>query len=288
MQVFFRGFKSKTISSQLKDGFTLNDFLLAAQQAMDFATLEETRGVRYAVVNKVLDIKHESVFATQKHLITKDCVIVVMVRLLGGSSLSETLDTIAKQELFIEMEKVPTSVKTSQKLFKTPVYIATLQALEDEKQLLQNIDCQRCVDCQAMMVNESMTSQQVCPLCDREFCFFCSRVWNPLKMQNVYNSCGNECVYETMLTFSLTPFCSRPDMMIPTHRTCPQCFNLGAYDGKCKYHTCQVCKFTFCFLCLKTKGKCEDQSAYDNRCVQTPVMQDYTMFPRLLNPGLQS
>ncbi|KAF9079791.1 hypothetical protein BGX23_003217, partial [Mortierella sp. AD031] len=21
----------------------------------------------------------------------------------------------------------------------------------------------------------------------------------------------------------------------------PQCFNFGAYDGKCKYHTCTVC-----------------------------------------------
>ncbi|CAO3572908.1 unnamed protein product [Mortierella alpina] len=333
MQVFFRGFKSRAISIQLKDGFTLNDFLLAAQQAVDFTTLEETRRVRYAVSNKVLDIEHESVFATQKHLITEDCVIVVMVRLLGGSTLSETLDTIAKQELFMEMEKVPTSAKTCticleedipclqvcctwmckqdfahwfveknfkvsctvcsraiqpKKLFKTPAYIATLQALEDEKQLLQNIDCQRCVDCQAMMVNESMTSQQECPLCHRIFCFFCNREWNPLRMQNAYNSCGKECVYETMLAFSLTPFCSRPDMMIPTHRTCPRCFSLGAYDGKCKYHTCLVCKFTFCFLCLKKKRKCEDQSAYDNRCVKTPVMQDYNMFPRLLTPSLQS
>ncbi|KAF9949667.1 hypothetical protein BGZ70_001671 [Mortierella alpina] len=327
MQIFFRGFKNNTISAQLRDGFTLNDFLLTTQQALGFASLQEARSFRYALCNKALDVERESAFETQKYRITQDCVIVIMVRLLGGYILSETLDSIAKQELFIEMEKVPTSIKTCticlddeahclrvccthmckqdfaqwfiakdfkvscticwspiqpKNLFKTPEYIATLQALEDEKQLLQNIDCQRCGECQAMMVNESMTSQQVCPFCRRVFCFFCNRPWKALKMQDRKHSCGKECVYETMLSFHLTTFHYRDDMKIPSQRTCPKCLNLGAYDDKCKYHTCTVCKFSFCFLCLKEKQTCERHSAYDKRCVQTPVLQDYSMFPRLL------
>ncbi|KAF9569550.1 hypothetical protein EC968_002557 [Mortierella alpina] len=298
---------------------------------MDFSTLEETRSFRYAVSNKALDIEHESVFETQKHLITEDCVIVVMVRLYGGSTLSETLDAIAKQELSAELEKVRARAKTCticlgdkmpcvrvccswmckqdfahwfvernfnvsctvcwepiqpKNLFRTREYVATLQALQDEKQLLENIDCQRCVDCQAMLVNESMTAQQECLRCHRVFCFFCNRAWDASKMRDGYNSCGSECVYETMLVFSLTPFYCRPDLMIPTRRTCPKCFSLGAYDDKCKYHTCTNCRLNFCFLCLKEKHLCEDRSAYDNRCVQTPLVQDYGMFPRLLTPSL--
>ncbi|KAF9937849.1 hypothetical protein BGZ67_000791 [Mortierella alpina] len=112
MQVFFLGFKGKSKSIAMKDRLTLNDFLMTAQQVLDFATLEEARSFRYAVSNKVLDIEHESVFETQKHRITNDCVIVVMVRLFGGNTLSETLDTIAKQELYVELEKVPLSAKS--------------------------------------------------------------------------------------------------------------------------------------------------------------------------------
>ncbi|KAG9322373.1 hypothetical protein KVV02_003313 [Mortierella alpina] len=112
MQVFFPGFKGKSKSIDMKDRLTLNDFLVAAQEALDFATLEEASSFRYADSNKVLDIEHESVFETQKHRITNNCVIVVMVRLFGGNTLSETLDTIAKQELYVELEKVPLSAKS--------------------------------------------------------------------------------------------------------------------------------------------------------------------------------
>ncbi|KAF9079163.1 hypothetical protein BGX23_004874, partial [Mortierella sp. AD031] len=123
-------------------------------------------------------------------------------------------------------------------IFKTPEYIATLQALEDEKQLLRNMDCQRCLDCSALMHNETMTSRQMCIMCHRVFCFFCNREWKAATMVDRQNTCGKECVYETMLTFELISFHYDKTMKIPNRRTWPQCFNFGAYDGKCKYHTC--------------------------------------------------
>ncbi|CAO3572907.1 unnamed protein product [Mortierella alpina] len=298
MQILFKGFQTNTISAQLREGLTLNDFLLTAQQALGFRTLEEAGSFHYILCNKSLDVKRESAFDLDKRRISQGCVIIVMVRLLGGYTLSEILDSIAKQELFMEMEKdfaqwfIEKDFKIActvcwkpiqpETIFKTPAYIATLQALEDEKQLLQNIDCQRCNDCQVLMVNESMFSQQVCVVCRRAFCFFCNRPWNALKMQNPVNTCGKECVYETMLSFRLKTFHYLPDMKIPSQRTCPQCLNLGAYDEKCKYHSCTVCKFSFCLICLKEKQHCERHSAYNELCVQTPVLQDYSMSPRLL------
>lgn len=331
MQVFFRGFDSKTRSTDLQPGLTLKDFLLTVQLVTGVQTIEETRSFYYSVSGKPLSVKSEDHFEKHRHLITQDCVIIIMIRLLGGTTLSEALDTIAKQELYVELEKVPTSLRNcticleedtsclricctwmckedfarwfveknfkvsctlcwkpiqAKNLFKTREYIATLQALEDEKQLLQNIDCQRCVGCEALLLNETMSARQECTRCHRIFCFFCSRVWDPVKMRDRTYSCGTECVYQTMLTFSLTTFYHRPEMKIPSQRTCPKCFKLGAYDDKCKYHTCTVCKFTFCFLCLKEKIKCESRSPYDVLCVQTPVRQEYTMFPRLLDPSL--
>ncbi|KAF9122331.1 hypothetical protein BGW39_009808 [Mortierella sp. 14UC] len=129
----------------------------------------------------------------------------------------------------------PVSLKD---IFKTPEYIATLRALEDEKQLLRNIDCQRCLDCGALLHNETMTSCQTCVECHRVFCFFCNRKWNAATMVDRKNTCGKGCVYETMLTFELIPFHYDKTMKIPSRRTCPKCFNFGAYDNKCKYHTC--------------------------------------------------
>ncbi|KAG0033703.1 hypothetical protein BGZ82_006013 [Podila clonocystis] len=170
-------------------------------------------------------------------------------------------------------------------IFKTPEYIATLRALDDEKQLLRNMDCQRCLDCSALMHNETMYSCQTCVKCHREFCFFCNRNWNAATMLDQQNTCGKECIYETMLTFRLIPFHYNATMKIPSERTCPRCFNFGAYDGKCKYHTCEVCKLTFCFLCLEEERECRRKytSSYDRVCVRTPISQDYSMFPRLIS-----
>ncbi|OAQ28609.1 hypothetical protein K457DRAFT_33005 [Linnemannia elongata AG-77] len=169
-------------------------------------------------------------------------------------------------------------------IFKTPEYIATLQALEDEKQLLRNMDCQRCCSCNALMHNETMFARQTCVQCCRVFCFFCNRNWNTATMLDRRNSCGKECVYETMISFRLIPFHYNAHIKIPSERTCPRCFNFGAYDGKCKYHTCTSCQLTFCFLCLEEESECKRKykSSYDKVCVQTPATQDYNMFPRLM------
>ncbi|CAO3568848.1 unnamed protein product [Mortierella alpina] len=170
-------------------------------------------------------------------------------------------------------------------IFKTPEYIATVRALEDEKQLLENMDCQRCLACCALMHNETMFSRQKCAKCRRDFCFFCNRKWNVATMIDQQYTCGKECVYLTKITFQLVPFHHKKDMKIPSQRTCPRCFNFGSYDGKCKYHTCTVCKFTFCFLCLKEQEVCKKvyNSRYDHVCVRTPVSQRYSMFPRLMS-----
>lgn len=170
-------------------------------------------------------------------------------------------------------------------IFKTPEYIATLHALQDEKLLLRNLDCQRCLDCNALMHNETLTSRQTCVSCRRQFCFFCNRKWNVATMVDTKNTCGKECVYETMLSFELIPFHYDQTMMIPNRRTCPKCFNFGDYDRKCKYHSCIECKYTFCFLCLEEESECKRKykSSYSHRCIQEPVLQTYSMFPLLMS-----
>ncbi|KAK3821672.1 MAG: hypothetical protein J3Q66DRAFT_333982 [Benniella sp.] len=144
------------------------------------------------------------------------------------------------------------------------------------------MDCQRCMDCGILMFNETMFSQQTCK-CGRVFCFFCSHSWVPASMKNAKNTCSKTCVYETKITFELVPFHHRRDMMIPSQRTCPKCFALNVYDEKTKYHTCPMCKFTYCFLCLEEQSECERKYAsnYDHACVATLAVQTYDMFPRL-------
>ncbi|KAF9359491.1 hypothetical protein BGX34_008333 [Mortierella sp. NVP85] len=167
-------------------------------------------------------------------------------------------------------------------MFKSRDYVVTLRALDDEKRLLKNMDCQRCLDCGILVSNETMFSQQTCE-CGRVFCFFCSRSWNAATMKNAKNTCGKTCVYETKISFELVASHHRNGMKIPSQRTCPRCFNLSLYGGINKYHTCTSCKFTFCFLCLEEKTECQKKyySNYDHACVPSPVVQTYDMFPRL-------
>ncbi|KAG0053256.1 hypothetical protein BGZ83_001426 [Gryganskiella cystojenkinii] len=353
MHFFFRTLDGSTVPSQLKDNFTLNDFLQAVSKALGSLDRDTTLSFRYTVGSKALNVNNTEEFDRQKAHISKDCMIFVLGRLMGGGNilsktledirklqylcdgsnvggnvLSETFEDIAKQQLRDELDKVTTQstncsicldtnrdclraccawicredferwflekqVKVScivcskaivlRLIFKTPEYIATLQAVEDEREILRNMDCQRCLECNALMHNESMNSCQTCVKCGRKFCFFCNRKWNAANMIDRQNSCGKECVYETMITFRLIPFHYNHDIMIPSERTCPQCFNFGAYDGKCKYHTCTVCKTTFCFLCLEVESECnrKHESRYDHACVRTAVRQNYSMFPRL-------
>jgi len=170
-------------------------------------------------------------------------------------------------------------------IFKSREYVATLKALNDEKRLLKNLDCQRCLDCGILMSNETMLSQQTCE-CGREFCFFCNRSWNNATMNNAQNSCGKTCVYEILVSFELEDFHYKRDMKLPSQRTCPRCFILGLYDDCInKYQTCISCKFTFCFLCLEGQSECvrKYKSTYDHNCVSSPVPQNYDMFPRLVS-----
>ncbi|KAG0364022.1 hypothetical protein BC939DRAFT_445937 [Gamsiella multidivaricata] len=330
MQVFFRTSNERLVSRQLLDTLTLDDFIKTAGDVLGSTSRHEILSWRYAVGGKPLDVKHASEFDRHRQYITKDCIIFVMGRLLGGSTFPDTLQIIVEQQLEDELDKVAThstdcsicfdtdtdclrvccawmcredfkswllgkQFKVScilcskaimlKDIFKTPEYIATVEALEDEKQLLRNMDCQRCLDCNALMHNETMWSCQTCAKCLRVFCFFCNRNWNAMTMRNSQNTCGKECVYETMLSFQLVPFHYKKDMEIPSRRTCPRCFNFGSYDGKCKYHACTVCKFTFCFLCLEEEEECKrtHKSSYDHACVRAPIPQTYRMFPQLVS-----
>ncbi|KAF9344220.1 hypothetical protein BGX26_004643 [Mortierella sp. AD094] len=329
MQVFFRRINGDVVTRQLKDSFTRDDFIATAGDVLGLSSPEEILSMRYVVGSKNLDVEHAKQFDLNKKYITEECNIIVMLRLLGGYTLPDALQSIAEQGLEDELDKVATHSAECvvclddekdclkvccvwmcretfkswvldkrfrmsctlcarpialKDVFQTPEFIATLQVLEDEKQILRNIDCQRCLDCNALTQNETMYARQKCLSCGREFCFFCNRKWNTVTMANQKNTCGDGCIYETMISFQLIDFHYNSEVKIPNQRTCPKCFNFGAYDSKCKYHTCTACKFTFCFLCLEEKKVCERKykSSYDRVCVKTPIRQTYSMFPRLM------
>ncbi|CAO3568681.1 unnamed protein product [Mortierella alpina] len=252
---------------------------------------DETRSFRYTVGTKSLDLNNVQEFNRQKQHITNDCNIFVLGRLLEGWILPDILQTVAEQQLETELGKVATrSTECSicldtetycdvprgfhkmatgeaiqdvvhivlqaimpRDIFKTPEYIATLRALEDEQQLLQNIDCQRCVACGALMHNETMFSRQKCLKCRRDFCFFCNRNWNVTTMFDQEYTCGKECVYQTKTTFQLVPFHYRKNMRIPNQRTCPRCFTFGLYDGNASTTLAQYASSLFVFCASRSK-----------------------------------
>ncbi|KAF9203962.1 hypothetical protein BGZ49_005848 [Haplosporangium sp. Z 27] len=268
MQVFFRTPKEKLVCTNLADKFTLKDFLNTADDVMGLKNRDETLSFRYVVGCKSLNVKDEHEFQKNKDNITENCNIFILGRLLGGSTLMESLETIVEQQLEDELDRVArftsecsicletdatnclkvccvwmcredfkrwllekqfkaSCILCSKKLvlkdiFKTPEFNTTLQAYEEEKLLLKNMDCQRCLDCDALMYNETMKSRQKCIICNREFCFFCNRKWNPTTMTDLTNTCGNECVYQTMLSFELTPFHYNSNIKVPSRRTCPR------------------------------------------------------------------
>ncbi|KAG0053265.1 hypothetical protein BGZ83_001435, partial [Gryganskiella cystojenkinii] len=55
MQVFFRTLNGSTVTSQLKDNFTLNDFLQAASKASGFLDRDMTLSFQYTVGGKALN-----------------------------------------------------------------------------------------------------------------------------------------------------------------------------------------------------------------------------------------
>ena len=169
-------------------------------------------------------------------------------------------------------------------VFVTREFIKSLQSLEELKKLLKNIDCQVCDNCGALAINETMYPKQRCKQCHRDFCFFCNKDWNDKTMRNSvkYTCLSGNCDYETRLSFELVNFAYNSHFPIPNRRCCPKCFNQGAYGGRCKYHTCFICSYEFCFFCLNTKTDCMRtyNSTYSHQCIE-PVRQTYEMFPRL-------
>ncbi|KAF9538350.1 hypothetical protein EC957_006888 [Mortierella hygrophila] len=164
MQIFFLNLNGRSVCAQLVDGFTLKDFLYTAGKALGHRSRDETLGFRYTVSSTPLNVMNEEEFDSQKQYITEGCNIFTLGRLLGGWALSDTLQEIAEQQLQDELGKVVACsaecsicLDSAVDCIREPEYIATLQAMEEEKQLLRNMDCERCHDCGALMLNETMS-----------------------------------------------------------------------------------------------------------------------------------
>ncbi|KAG0329341.1 hypothetical protein BG004_002352, partial [Podila humilis] len=162
---------------------------------------------------------------------------------------------------------------------KMPKHIVTLQALDEEKLLLRNMDSQHCLDCGALLHNETMAARQRCVISRRVLCFICNRDWDAVTMLPRKNTCGKESVYETLARSG-----SWPSITMRILR-----FRIGAPDPRASVsaHTmttpAQMCKHAFCFLCLEVESVCKRKykSAYSHICLQAPFTQDCGMFPRL-------
>lgn len=119
---------------------------------------------------------------------------------------------------------------------------------------LKFVNVQICT-CGSMNVNDNMLSDVTCSVCRRRFCFFCNKKWDASRMRGQKFKCADDCYYAAMLEFETTPF-AYGSGDIPLRRMCPSCHVFGAYDGKCKFHTCSDCGHDFCFVCLKGKKEC--------------------------------
>ncbi|KAI1288050.1 hypothetical protein EDD11_010095, partial [Mortierella claussenii] len=106
MQIFFRHPNGRTITKQLPNTFTLDDFIKTTGDALGSLTRDETLSWRFTVGNKPLNVKNAKEFDTQKQYITENCNIFVLGRLLGGYQ--ETLQLIVEQQLVDELKKVAT------------------------------------------------------------------------------------------------------------------------------------------------------------------------------------
>jgi hypothetical protein len=162
-------------------------------------------------------------------------------------------------------------------------FIHSLESFEEVRELLRNIDCQIC-QCGTLAVNETLFAQQTCELCKRTFCFFCNKDWNEgnEKRRNDRYTCHVNCDYETRLSFELVPLEVNKSVMVPNRRFCPFCFTPGAYGNKCKYHTCDVCSRSFCFICLNEQEECQTKygSNYQHECTKVKI-QRYSDFPTI-------
>lgn len=169
-----------------------------------------------------------------------------------------------------------------QSVFVTPQFIQSLTQLDETIMMAKNIDFQICT-CGALSINDTMYAKQKCGNCQRWFCFFCNENWDEQqkKMRNEKYTCKVNCFWETKITYNMVDFAYNKNMKIPSRRCCPKCLECGAYDQKCKYHTCK-CGHHFCFICLNLKADCERiyKSSYNKTCGNV-AQQTFTIFPRL-------
>jgi len=188
-----------------------------------------------------------------------------------------------ENDLQIKCMICPQKISYAQ-FFVSPDFIRSLQSLSEVRELMKNIDCQIC-HCGSLLVNETLYAQQKCHNCQRTFCFFCNKDWKdgPEIRRNERYTCGVNCDYDMKLNYELIPYAKNKAINIPNSRVCPKCFNVGGYDGKCKYHQCVACKHLFCFLCLASKEQCcKSPNSLVQLCAEVK-RQDFTMFPRIAN-----
>lgn len=188
-----------------------------------------------------------------------------------------------EKDLQLKCMVCPRIIPYSQ-IFVSHSFIRSLKSLREIRGLMKHIDCQIC-HCGVLLVNETLYAQQKCHHCQRTFCFFCNKDWKDGQepRTNAQYTCGVNCDYEIKLNYDLIPYTRNKEISIPNSRVCPTCFNVGGYDGKCKYHQCAICGYTFCFLCLASKEKCfKGPGSFDQQCAETKP-QLFTIFPRIAN-----
>eukprot|EP01133_Synstelium_polycarpum_P014914 gene14914-17635_t len=175
-------------------------------------------------------------------------------------------------------------VELGSNVFGNPTFTSAVIQFSQTLELMRNINCQIC-RCGCFSINETLYANQKCPLCSRDYCFFCNRDWQSGSMKNNKYYCSVGCNYKTIISYELVPLAYDDSIKLPNRRCCPSCLTPGAYDSKCKYHTCsnpKCNKKTFCFICLLDQAECQAKykSNYAHKCTEI-VEQKYTDFPHL-------
>ena len=104
--------------------------------------------------------------------------------------------------------------------FRSNEFIEILIDLERKRELLRYINVQFCT-CGQMLISKTMLAQHTCSNCNRVFCFFCNKPWEPSQgMRNNRYTCTKNCEYESKITFKLIPMCAKynPNLLLPDRR----------------------------------------------------------------------
>jgi len=147
-----------------------------------------------------------------------------------------------------------------------------------ENYLKREIGIQQCPGCKTYCYrNDKSKNRVTCPICTHEnrksfeFCWVCLHKW----MGRDSKICGNSDCDGTDKRIGILAKCGTKNIgqhgkkcEIPTMRGCAKCGILIEYKTNCKHMTCKMCKYEFCFACLKPRpanGKwvC---TAYGNEC----------------------